>query len=185
MLPLSTSNPLQEIATQAATIDAVLLPLLIWMTSRYDSVAGAFRGGDAQEPDKLATAQARAVLNAVGLGDRLPHVLRMKLLAWPTLSLTTLAAPARGVPLNIAMRAALRAGPDEIAAVLTPFGHPKGGYTLRAVGDPTGAGRMSAAYHLLVTVRPAWFRARGLSLPPVNETLVRDFIHRLIPTHNP
>lgn len=168
-------------AGSPATVDDVVLHLLPWLALRHDFSDGSFAGkGEEQSvPVGFLTAQAGAILEATGLRDRLPHIVRTKLDIWPAFTAAELAGPASGTPLALVAQANLRGDPAALAQALVPFLSSDGGYMLKpGVGRP---GLMAAAHHLLVEVRPAWFALRARPAPSLDEAVTRHFLSQLFP----
>ena len=165
----------------AAAVDDVLLRLVHWLALRHDFADGSFVGKGVEQsvPAEFLTAQAAAILVALGLREKLPHIVRTKLDAWPSYTAIELARPASGTPLALVMRTKLSADPAAFVRALAPFLSSDGGYMLKpGVRNP---GLMAAAHHLLVEVRPAWFAFRNLPVPPVAEATSRHFLSQLVP----
>lgn len=165
----------------AAVVDDVLLRLVPWLALRHDFADGSFvgKGEEQAVPAEFLTAQAAAILVALGLREKLPHIVRTKLDAWPSYTATELAKPASGTPLALAMRTRLSAGPAAFVRALGPFLSSDGGYMLRP--GARSPGLVAAAHHLLVEVRPAWFALRNLPVPPIDEATSRHFLSQLFP----
>ncbi|MFA6961602.1 MAG: hypothetical protein WC205_12680 [Opitutaceae bacterium] len=165
----------------SGSIDDVLLRLVPWLAMRHDFADGSFTGkGEEQSaPAGFLTAQATAILAALGLREKLPHIVRAKLDAWPGYPAVELAGPAAESPLALAMRAHLSKNAAVLERELAPFLSSDGGYTLKPGGRRPGL--MAAAHYLLVEVRPAWFALRDLPVPPVDETATRHFLSQLFP----
>lgn len=175
---ITSPNPNPQLARER--IDASLLGLLPWLASRFDLSTGVFRGeGDELDaPPGLLTAQGRAILHALGIHPYLPHIVRIKLERWPTLTAAALAEPARQSPLARSAQAALSGSTDGFVAALRPYASPDSGYAL--ISDSNSPGSLAAAYHLLVVVRPRWFAARSLSEPVVSDAHVAALNERLL-----
>lgn len=165
----------------AAAVDDVLLRLVPWLALRHDFADGSFvgKGEERTVPAEFLTAQAAAILVALGLREKLPHIVRTKLDAWPSCTATELAKPASGTPLARAMRIHLSADPDAFVRALGPFLSSDGGYMLRP--GARNPGLVAAAHHLLVEVRPAWFALRNRPVPPIDEATRRHFLSQLFP----
>jgi hypothetical protein len=168
--------------TGSAAVDGVFLRLVPWLALRHDFADGSFLGkGDEQlASPAFLTAQARAILEAVGLKEKLPHIVRTKLDAWPPYTLAELAKPSVGTPLAVTTRASLGGEAADLAKALAPFFSSDGGYTLKPQGKRPGL--MAAAHHLLVEVRPEWFALRDLPVPSVGDEAARHFLSQLLPS---
>lgn len=167
--------------SSATAVDGVLLRLVPWLALRHDFADGSFtgRGEERSVPPRFLTAQAAAILVALGLREKLPHIVRTKLDAWPSYAAAELAKPASGTPLALSMRSHLSSDPAVFVRALAPFSSSDGGYLLKpGMHNP---GLISAAHHLLVEVRPAWFAVRNLPVPPVDEATSRHFLSQLVP----
>lgn len=164
------------------SIDGALACLVPWLASRYDFTQGCFSGeeGKGGEAVGIVTAQAVAILTRLDLYATLPHVVKVKFAAWPTLPDAQLAAPAKNSALAIATRdARKRTGPDFVRA-LAPFRTEDGGFSLHR--DSPGRGMMAAAYHLLVEARPAWHEARRRPTPLFDQAEAERLAGRFLPT---
>jgi hypothetical protein len=182
MCPPPFSN--REIAggvAPAAIDDVLLLRLVPWLALRHDFADGSFvgRGEEQSISAGFITAQAGAILEALGLREKLPHIVRTKLDSWPGCAVAELAKPASSTPLAVVMRESLSLDAVAFARVLDPFLSSDGGYMLKPGRRQPGL--MAAAHHLLVEVRPAWFALRDLPVPPVGETATRHFLSQLFP----
>lgn len=182
--PRHSPSPPQT-ARHATDIDERLLGLLPWLASRFDLSAGSFRGEgpERDSPPGLLAAQARDGLRALGIYERLPHVVRAKLGQWPELEAARLARPAEDSPLARALRPALGRSPAEFLARLAPHASCDFGYAL--LPDASSPGLMAAAHHLLVVARPGWFAARARPLPVLPASAVESLTERLLATHAP
>ncbi len=167
------------------SIDPCLLRLLPWLVSRFDLAAGSFRGEGpehAAAPD-LLSAQGRAILEELGIQPLLPHVVRTKLDRWPRIAPSRLGHAAGATPLADAAQGSLAGPAISLQMAIAPYLSSDFGYALfPGAGQP---GSLSAAYHLLVVVRPSWFAARARPLPEIPAQAIESLNERLIATHAP
>lgn len=167
----------------ATGIDEHLLGLLPWLASRFDLSDGSFRGegGERDRTPEVLTAQGRACLQALGIHDRLPHVVRAKLDQWPEPPPALRAAETGSLARTL--RTSVKKNAADFQTALAPYSSPDGGYALKPRdGSP---GSMAAAYQLLVVARPAWFAGHELPLPTLSAAVVEAFTERLLATHAP
>lgn len=177
---ITSPNPRAGPQLAQERVDACLLGLLPWLASRFDLSTGVFRGEGAEldAPPGLLAAQGLAIFRTLGVHPFLPHIVRIKLERWPTLTAAVLAEPARQSPLARSAQAALSGSTDGFLAALRPYASPDSGYAL--VSESNSPGSLAAAYHLLVVVRPRWFAARSLSEPVVSDAHVGALNERLL-----
>lgn len=167
------------------SIDPCLLRLLPWLVSRFDLAAGSFRGEGPEHdaaPD-LLSAQGRAILEDLGIHPLLPHVVRTKLDRWPRIAPVRLDHAAAASPLAEAARGSLAGSAAVLQATIAPYLSSDFGYTL--FPDAGQPGSLSAAYHLLVVVRPSWFAARARPVPKVPPQAIASLNERLMATYAP
>jgi hypothetical protein len=185
MRPPSLSVPPLATASPDAEVEAAFLSVLPWLATRYDSVVGSFRGegSEAETSHSVLTAQAAGTLNALGLYNRLPHVVRAKLASWPTVSEAALVATAAESALARSLRPALGKSPTELNSVLAAFASQDFGYALDRA--PLLVGSVAAAHYLITEARPTWYRLHARPIPRVSEEAISHFIERLLPSFAP
>lgn len=181
MPPSRPSSASQTVVASSATSNDPFMRIVPWLSSRYDFGSGSFmgKGEETRSDTALLAAQATAILQSIGLHPKLPHLVRAKLSAWPTMPAATLSKPAQGSPLTVATRDGIRRLPHALPSTLEPFGTRDGGFSL----SPNHAedGLMSAAYHLLVEARPAWYAALRRGVPKIEANLAEQLGRQFLP----